>query len=538
MSAPAAARGTGDWVHPSLRWSVPVALLLFEYAILSVLVDVPTSGPALRVASAARMLVPAVLGAVSAGWLISRDGMRGAPREATSPLPPWRPWGLLVVQIGAFAATAWIAWRVLGPAAPPASVTGLLLVAGCSAICAVVALATAAPLAWTARLVRVHLGAQIAALAVGLLAWRAAVLAEGLWGVLAGSTLRGVGALLRIVHPAVVLLPDERIVGLPAFNVIVAPVCSGVDGLGLVLVFQLLWLSLARERLRLARAALLLPFGVAAALGANVLRIAVLISLGASGQEDLAMGALHSKLGWLLFLGIALASVFAAEHVPWFRRSEATVARDDGVPQRAAAYVGPLVAAIAVSLLTSMWTETAYDPWYVARAAVAVLVLFAARRDLPRVALSFSWVPVAVGVSVGLVWVAWSTKDGAALSAGVGQLTAPARAAWLTARLAGSCLVLPLVEELAFRGFLLPWLVAPRFESVPGRTWTWPAVILSSVAFGAMHDGLMLGTLAGAAFAFVRSWRGRLSDAVLAHAVANAAVAVAVLGFGRWGLWG
>jgi membrane protease YdiL (CAAX protease family) len=57
------------------------------------------------------------------------------------------------------------------------------------------------------------------------------------------------------------------------------------------------------------------------------------------------------------------------------------------------------------------------------------------------------------------------------------------------------------------------------------------------VAFGAMHDGLLLGTMAGAAFAYARSWRGRLSDAVLAHAVANAGAAIAVLGFGRWGLW-
>jgi choline dehydrogenase-like flavoprotein len=32
--------------------------------------------------------------------------------------------------------------------------------------------------------------------------------------------------------------------------------------------------------------------------------------------------------------------------------------------------------------------------------------------------------------------------------------------------------------------------------------------------------------------------RGRLADAILAHGLANASIAVAVLEFGRWDLWG
>jgi len=38
---------------------------------------------------------------------------------------------------------------------------------------------------------------------------------------------------------------------------------------------------------------------------------------------------------------------------------------------------------------------------------------------------------------------------------------------------------------------------------------------------------------------FAVAWmrRGRLGDAILAHALANACIAVAVLGFGRWDLW-
>jgi hypothetical protein len=99
-------------------------------------------------------------------------------------------------------------------------------------------------------------------------------------------------------------------------------------------------------------------------------------------------------------------------------------------------------------------------------------------------------------------------------------------------RLAGTCLLVPVVEELAFRGFLLRWLVSPEFERIPPRAWTWWAVLLSSLGFGALHSHWILGTLAGLAFALARLRRGRLGDAILAHALANAGIAVAVLGSG------
>ena len=86
-----------------------------------------------------------------------------------------------------------------------------------------------------------------------------------------------------------------------------------------------------------------------------------------------------------------------------------------------------------------------------------------------------------------------------------------------------------LSEELMFRGVLLQ--AFRRTVSI------WPAVALTTLAFGAIHEHWVLGTLAGAVFAFARLRRGRLSDAVLAHAVANAVVAAAALS-GRWGLWG
>ncbi|MGA2738457.1 MAG: CPBP family glutamic-type intramembrane protease [Bryobacteraceae bacterium] len=44
----------------------------------------------------------------------------------------------------------------------------------------------------------------------------------------------------------------------------------------------------------------------------------------------------------------------------------------------------------------------------------------------------------------------------------------------------------PIPEELAFRGFLLRRLMAEDFESIPLGRVTWPALLVPSVAFGAL----------------------------------------------------
>jgi exosortase E/protease (VPEID-CTERM system) len=526
----------------ALRWALPGALLAVEFLALSLLVDLPTGGPALPLVEALRMAVPVVLGAVAAGWLLGRDaGPR--VREAVPEPPPWRPFPALAVQPVAFAATAAYAHRLLGPGATPAPLGALATWLAGAAATALLAIASAAPLGWTAREVVRRWRTPLVALALGVLAWRAAAAAEGLWGVLSGGTLRAVAALLRWTAGRVTLDPADGLIGLDGFEVLVAPICSGVDGLGLVLLFQATWISMARTRLRPWRALLLLPLGAVAALGANVLRITLLILVGASGHEDLALGGFHSKLGWLLFAGLALGSVALAERVRWLRRPDgdpATSARG-GVPETAAAYLGPLLAALAAALVTGMWSDGPLDRAYGLRIAAGALALVLLGRSLPAPALALrgAGVPIAIGAATCVFWVAVAGGGlgGAELARELAQLSPAGRWAWIAVRAAGSVLFVPLAEELAFRGFLLPWLVSPEFERVPPRAWTWPAVLLSSLAFGALHASWALGTFAGLAFAAARLWRGRIGDAVLAHATCNAGVALAVLAGGRWGLW-
>jgi CAAX prenyl protease-like protein len=166
----------------------------------------------------------------------------------------------------------------------------------------------------------------------------------------------------------------------------------------------------------------------------------------------------------------------------------------------------------------------------------ALLALAAVRPSLQAWRPSWSWGAALLGAGVGLAWVLLTSGDGGAAAAELAAMSPGARWAWLAVRILGSTLLIPLVEELAFRGWLLPWLASPT-SAQAGPAWSWPAAALSSLAFGALHQHWALGALAGVAFAVALRRRGRLGDAVLAHATCNGVIAVAAAWLGRWDLW-
>lgn len=87
--------------------------------------------------------------------------------------------------------------------------------------------------------------------------------------------------------------------------------------------------------------------------------------------------------------------------------------------------------------------------------------------------------------------------------------------------LLGSCLLIPIAEELLYRGVVYKRL----------RLWTGvrPAIILSAVIFGVMHFNLvqfLYAGILGVLLAFLTERTGFLYTAVLAHCAANVAAVV------------
>lgn len=370
----------------------------------------------------------------------------------------------------------------------------------------------------------------------GSLAWGAALLSEWLWEPLGRATVVLAGGLLSLASGQAFFDPNTATLGIGEFGVRVAPVCSGYEGVGLIIVVVGAYLLWARKDLRFPNALLLLPLSVVLVFAANVLRIAGLVLLGASGAQGIALGGFHAKAGWVLFCAVALGVV------AWARRSS-FVQKELEQPIAGAsdttAYLLPLLAWVAAAMVTGLLTTT-FDRWYAARIVPALAVLWIYRRAYALPSRPSWWVGPAFGVVAYLAWIALSPRDphaGEALRAAVGGLGGGERTAWLTAKVIGSVAVVPLVEELAFRGYALRRLVRADFTSVSYRNVTIAAVLLSSLAFGLLHQQIIAGTVAGVLFALAARQRGRLADAVVAHAVANALIALQVLLLGAWPLW-
>ena len=376
---------------------------------------------------------------------------------------------------------------------------------------------------------------------LGAAAWAGGFLTQELWRPLARYTFAVVQWILRGIYADTVSNPAALIVGTRSFKVSIAPECSGYEGIGLILAFLGVYLWLSRKTLRFPNALILLPLGAAAVWILNAVRIATLVVIGTSGWPKVALGGFHSQAGWLAFNAVGLGLVAITARGRYFATTappESAVV-DDG-PDPTAAYLAPFLAIVATSMVTGAFSA-GFDWLYPLRIVAAVAVLWIFRKRYEDFRWAWSWGALAIGTATFVAWIAlmpagihgkdsWPTA-----LAGI----APGWAAlWLIVRVVGYVVTVPLAEELAFRGFLPRRLVRARFDTVPLGEFAWVPWLVSSILFGAMHGTMWLaGTVAGLLFGLALYRRGRLGDAVQAHAMANLLLVLYAFTTGRWSAW-
>jgi len=190
-----------------------------------------------------------------------------------------------------------------------------------------------------------------------------------------------------------------------------------------------------------------------------------------------------------------------------------------------------------------------FDPrWIYALAVLAVgALMWRWRREYGE--LSQQLAPdarellLAVGVGVA-VFALWITLDapwmrlGAPVAkfipvGGNGELLWPR----IAARWVGAALLVPLMEELFWRSFVMRWIDSARFEAVDPRQTSAKAVVLSTFLFMLAHTLWLAAILAGLAYAWLYRRTGRLWVPVVAHAVTNGVLGVWVIATGQWAYW-
>ena len=112
------------------------------------------------------------------------------------------------------------------------------------------------------------------------------------------------------------------------------------------------------------------------------------------------------------------------------------------------------------------------------------------------------------------------------------------RAAFLGLRFLGLVVVVPIVEELFLRGFLMRYFAASDWWNVPLRQLGARALVVAPIYGVLTHPTEALAAIAW--FSLV-TWlvrrTGNFFDAVIAHAVTNLLLGVYVCNWSRWELW-
>lgn len=108
---------------------------------------------------------------------------------------------------------------------------------------------------------------------------------------------------------------------------------------------------------------------------------------------------------------------------------------------------------------------------------------------------------------------------------------------YMAVRLMGSSLVVPLMEELFWRSFLIRYIDKPDFLSVPVGRFSLLAFALTTVFFGLEHNMVAAGLMAGAAYNALLYKTRSVTHCVLSHAVTNLLLGVYVIWTGSWNFW-
>ncbi len=348
------------------------------------------------------------------------------------------------------------------------------------------------------------------------------------WYGLASTTFKLSECWLQLFVSDVVTEPEAYRIGSGDFVISIGAPFSGYEGIALLVCYLSCYLGIRREALRFPTALPILPIGILCSWFLNTWRIALLVLLGARLSPKLALGAFHSAAGWLAFVLLAVMFVGLLEKTRWFHKAPHRITSSPARP-----YLAPLLMLFALQLATSTVTDD-FDYYYPLRVVLVGGLLFFYRgfyRELFRYERLLQ--AIASGIGVYLLWLALCSSEQVAPPSS--YLEGELLLAWLLFRVVGAVVVVPLVEELAFRGFLMRRLERREFEKVALGAAKPLAILISSLAFGALHANWAAGILAGICYALLLRGGVSLTPAVVSHSVTNLCISMHVLAFeARW----
>ncbi len=452
---------------------------------------------------------------------------------------------LIVAQLAAFCIFLWLSTIIVEGNLENSHFDALWLIAWVSTGLAsgIILLLTAMPMKNWLEVAWRNWPLGLFAIVIGTAAWALGLLASIAWKPLRWPTFSMVLWFLQAFGQDVVSLPANYVLGTQQFSVSIAPECSGYQGIGLFISFIATYLWFFRSKLAFPQAFILMPIGIVVIWFVNALRIAMLVLFGTYISPEIAFGGFHSVSGWLGFNAVALSMVAVTQRMTFFTAKQSVVKTGSHESDSTVAYLSPLMALLVTILVTRVLT-IGFDWLYPLRVLVTIVVIWlfwSGKIKRFRFANFISGSAIGIGVLVFIVLVGidWATGDsekGSVITDSLKEIPAGFAAIWLIFRIVGTIITVPIAEELAFRGYILRRFISINFDKIPLR-FTWFSFLLSSLLFGVMHGRWVVGFVAGMFYAWAMYRRGKVGDAIIAHATTNALIAMHVLILGKWNYW-
>lgn len=162
-------------------------------------------------------------------------------------------------------------------------------------------------------------------------------------------------------------------------------------------------------------------------------------------------------------------------------------------------------------------------------------------KSLTTLTLQHCLLALAAGVAVFALWInldlGWARLGEGAT--GFDPRGARSAIDWSLAlpRLLGASLVVPLMEELFWRSFVMRWIDHEDFRAKKPAQISVRALLIASVVFGFGHHLWFAGIVAGLVYGWLYIRTTNLWAPIVAHGITNGLLGLWVLRTGNWQFW-
>jgi CAAX prenyl protease-like protein len=209
-------------------------------------------------------------------------------------------------------------------------------------------------------------------------------------------------------------------------------------------------------------------------------------------------------------------------------------------------YVVPMVLFLAITFAEGEFMDN-YVPIYIAKVVVVAIALIIFRSVWKEIKVDAKWIfpSIAIGVALCAVWI--GIEKYISYPHFLGERTAfnpferieneGLRAAFFGFRFFGLVLLVPLMEEIFWRSFLLRFITKPDFLSLRVGEFSTNALLIASALFALAHPEWLPAAIFALAISLWLRHTKSLFAAIVVHLVTNLALGIWVVTQRDWIFW-